>query len=178
MPTLEEVKNQILHLDGASKFLAYKEIKELPNILWEDEIIEKIVQGLYETKQGVLVATNKRLIFVDKGLIYGLHVEDFPYNKITSIQYKTGLILGEIAIFAAGNRADIRNIVKRQARNFCDYVRARMTEIKENASYPLEKHQNSSEDLADQIRKLAALKDQGFLTEEEFSAKKKKLLGI
>lgn len=33
-------------------------------------------------------------------------------------------------------------------------------------------------DVADQIVKLAALKEQGILTEEEFSAKKKQLLGI
>lgn len=36
----------------------------------------------------------------------------------------------------------------------------------------------SQEDLATQIQQLAALKDQGLLTEEEFAAKKKQLLGI
>lgn len=178
MPTLEEVNAQISHLDGTSKLLGHKEIKELPNILWEDEKIEKIVQGLYEKKNGILVATNKRLVFVDKGLIYGRRVEDFPYDKISSIQYKTGLVFGELTIFASGNKADIQNVEKKQVRNFSDYVRARITEIKEHASYPLEEKQNSSVDLADQIKKLADLKEQGFLTEEEFSAKKKKLLGI
>lgn len=34
------------------------------------------------------------------------------------------------------------------------------------------------EDVADQIRKLAALRDEGLLTEEEFASKKKELLGI
>ena len=102
MPTLEEIKTQIQHIDGVSKLLGRKEIKELPNILWEDEIVEKMVQGQYNTGIGILVATNKRLLFVDKGLIYGLHVEDFPYDKITSIQYKTGLLYGEIKIFASG----------------------------------------------------------------------------
>jgi hypothetical protein len=33
-------------------------------------------------------------------------------------------------------------------------------------------------DVATQIQQLAALKDQGLLTEEEFSAKKKQILGI
>lgn len=178
MATLEEVKDQISYLDGTSKLLGRKEIKELPNILWEDEKIEKIVQGLYENKIGVLVATNKRLIFVDKGLIYGLRVEDFPYDKITSIQYETGLIFGEIIIFASGNKAKIEQVDKKKTRDFSDYVRARITEIKEHSSYPSEKHQNSSGDLADQIKKLADLKDQGILTDEEFIAQKKKLLGI
>lgn len=118
------------------------------------------------------------MIFVDKGLIYGLRVEDFPYDKISSIQYKTGLIFGEITIFASGNKADIGQVEKKQVEVFSDYVRARITEIKEHASYHSQEHNNSSGDLADQIKKLAVLKDQGILTEEEFSAKKKKLLGI
>ena len=38
--------------------------------------------------------------------------------------------------------------------------------------------QASSIDIADQIKKLAELKTQGILTEEEFVAQKKKLLGL
>ncbi len=37
---------------------------------------------------------------------------------------------------------------------------------------------NSQDDQIDEIQKLAALKDQGILTEEEFAAKKAKILGI
>ena len=113
-----------------------KEIKELPSILWEDENIERLVQGFYNGGLGILVATNKRLIFVDKGLVYGLKVEDFPYDKITSIQYKTGLLMGEITIFASGNKADISNIEKKQTRTFAEYTRARITASKEHASMP------------------------------------------
>lgn len=86
MPTLEDIKKQINRLDGASKLLGFKEIKALPDILWDDENIERIVQGMYNNGLGILCATNKRLLFVDKGLLYGLTVEDFPYDKITSIQ--------------------------------------------------------------------------------------------
>lgn len=85
MPTLEEVREQIGHMDGGSKFLGRKEIKALPGILWEDESVERLIQGTYESGNGVLVATNKRLMFVDKG-IAKLRVEDFPYDKISSIQ--------------------------------------------------------------------------------------------
>ena len=37
---------------------------------------------------------------------------------------------------------------------------------------------NGMDFVADEIRKLAQLKDEGLLTEEEFTAKKKQLLGI
>ena len=37
-----------------------------------------------------------------KGFIFGLKVEDFPYDKISSIQYETGLIFGKLTIFTSG----------------------------------------------------------------------------
>ena len=174
MPTLEEIKIQIKCLDGVSRLLGRREIRELPNILWDDEIVEQIVQCLYENGQGILVATNKRLLFVDKGLIYGLRIEDFPYDKITSIQYETGLIFGKIKIFASGNKADIEQVDKKQARDFAEYVRARISGIKEHASIP--KNKPASDDVITQLERLAKLKSQGVISDEEFSSQKKKIL--
>lgn len=175
MPDLEQIKTSIRNIDGASKLLGRKEIKELPSILWEDENIERLVQGVYNSGLGILVATNKRLIFIDKGLVYGLKVEDFPYDKITSIQYKTGLLMGEITIFASGNKADISQIEKKRTRNFAEYVRARITASKEHASMPL-LPLKEKEDVIIQLERLARLKEQGILTEEEFMEQKRKIL--
>ncbi len=135
MPTIEEIQEQIKRLDGTSKLLGFKEIGELPNILWEDEKVEAIIQGRYADRNGILVATNKRLIFVEKGLLWGLRVEDFEYSKVSSIQYNAGLILGKITVFAAGNKAEIDQVPKQQGKTFTDYVRARMTGATPHASY-------------------------------------------
>src|SRR5665647_2412271 len=116
--------------------MAPRELKELPSILWEDENVEKWVQGYYEKGTGILVATNKRLIFLDKGLV-GLRVEDFPYDKITSLQYKTGFVLGEITVFASGNKSEIKNIQKAEVGPFAEYVRARITAVSQHASAPV-----------------------------------------
>ena len=51
MPSLEEIKNQINSLDGMSQFLGIKEVKELPDILWDDENVEKIIQGTYNNEK-------------------------------------------------------------------------------------------------------------------------------
>ena len=175
MPTLQEVKDQIKRLDGVSQFLGRREVKELPNILWEDELIENIVQGLYNNGNGILVATNKRLVFVDKGMLGGLRVEDFPYDKISSIQYQTGLMFGKITIFTSGNKAEITQVLKKEARDFSEYVRARVSGRKDHASAP---QQPAQEDPVALLERLAQLKAQGILTEEEFAAKKRQVLGI
>ena len=177
MPTLDEINEQLKNLDGVQKLFGKKEIKELPNILWEDEKLEKLVQGVYNNGQGILIATNKRLIFIDKGFFWGLKVEEFPYDKISSIQYETGMIFGKITIFASGNKAEIEQLFKDSCRSFCDYVRARISSPVEHAS----KKASSSAveyDIVSQLEGFAKLRDQGILTQEEFDAKKKQLLGL
>lgn len=175
MATLDEIKEQIKHMDVGSKLLGMKEIKALPDILWEDEKLEKMVQGFYEKGNGVLVATNKRLIFVDKGMIYGLRVEDFPYDKVSSIQYETGMLGAKITIFASGNKAEIKHVRNGVAKNFGDYVRARSSKIHEHASNSKQKDEG---DMTTQLEKLADLKDKGIITDEEFNAKKKQILNL
>jgi hypothetical protein len=115
---------------------------------------------------------------VDKGLIYGVRVEDFAYDQITSMEYKTGLILGEIIMYSAGNRARITNCDKAQVQPFTEYVRARTSGRAEHASVPQgsdSRHPN--DDTISRLERLAALKDRGVLTDEEFREQKRKILG-
>ena len=171
---LDEIKSQIqeLKLSGVSNFLGRREIKELPNILAPTEIIDNVAQGTYNNGQGILVSTNRRLLFVDKGMLYGLKVEDFPLDKISSIQYETGLLLGGIKIHTSGNIAKIENVEKASARSFAEFVRDKLSQPKEQTSTTIVSEPN----VLDQLEKLAKLKELGILSDEEFSEQKKKLL--
>ena len=178
MATLEQIQDKIKNMGGVSKLYARKEIKELPDILWENEQLEKIVQGYLGTHSGVLVATNSRVIFIDKRMLGGLHVEDFPYDKISSIQYNTGWVFGKITIFASGNKAIIEQVEKELVRDFCDYVRARISAPTQHANVPKQEvpASNNSRSVVEELRELKELLDEGVLTDEEFAKQKKKLL--
>ena len=117
------------------------------------------------------MSTNRRLVFIDKGMIYGLKVEDFPLDKISSIQYETGLVLGKVKIHTSGNIASIDNVEKASSRIFAEFVRDKLSKPNE----PIV--QNSQEpNILEQLEKLGKLKDSGILTEAEFSEQKAKLL--
>lgn len=180
MPSFDEIKSQLSRLNSASTVLARKEIKELPNILWEDEHIRDAVQGVYNNRIGLLVATDRRLVFVDKGLM-SLKVEDFQYDKISSIQYQTGWVLGQITIFASGNRAEIKQIAKNHTPLFAETVRNMIGGVHTGSAARSEPQQassavGSSEDFVEKLEKLARLKDQGIVTEQEFAEQKAKIL--
>jgi hypothetical protein len=103
-------------------------------------------------------------------------VEDFPYDKISSIQYQTGWTGGTITIFASGNKVEIKNVLKDQCKSFADSVRARISPTTESVQAPSPPQQREP-DLVDQLERLGKLKEQGILTEEEFTAQKAKILG-
>jgi hypothetical protein len=169
-----------------------KEMKELPKVLWEDEKVEKIVQGFHENGSGILAATNKRLIFVDKRRLGGLRVKDFPYDKVTSIKYNTGLLMGGITIYSSGHKSEITNIQKAIVGPFAEYVRARITSTSQPAIAPVTPSPSApvtpspsapvtpptqQEDVISKLERLGALKDKGIITDQEFEEQKAKLLG-
>jgi len=179
MPSLEEVKIQLSNVSGIENLFGRKEIKELPSILWEDEIVEGMITGTYNNGIGALFATNKRLIFVDKGLIFGLKVEDFPLDKVTSIQYETGLLLGKITIFASGNKAEIKDTDKALTRIFSETVRAKIERLTTHKTTNNQMQNNpvvTMEEKISQLERLQKLKEAGILTDVEFSQQKAQIL--
>lgn len=175
MPSHDEIMEQIKSLDSASKFLGKKEIKELPSILWHDEVIKEVAQGMHEKSMGLIAATDRRVIFVDKGLFGGLKVEDFAYDKITSIQYETGLLTGSITIFTSSNKAKITQVDKDRVRNLAEAVRHR---ISGNQAAQAQQSQPAADggDWIAALERLAKLKEQGILDDAEFNAEKAKIL--
>lgn len=168
----DEIKDQLEKLDINPTFFARKEIRELPNVLSEDEKIVYLVEGRNKTTTHhiVLVATDRRLVFIDKEVFYGLKVEDFSYDKVTSIQYEKEFMLASIDIIVSGEILEIDGVGKYEAELFCEKVRDFMAR-------PKEYFQSKAEpSILDQLEQLGKLKESGVLTEDEFQGQKKKLL--
>ena len=175
MTTTKEkaIEDALRKIDGINKLLGRREIKELPAILWENELPEMITTGLYSGGNGLLVATNQRLIFINKGLM-SFKMEDFDYDKITTIEVKTGMLLGGLTIYASGNKEEIKNVPKELTRPFADFLRAKLTAAKAEQADSVD----SPNLIADELAKLADLRDKGILSEQEFASAKAKLLGV
>lgn len=62
-------------------------IDKLIETLLDDENCLKVVVGSFLNKAGTLIATEKRLVFINKQLNY---IESFPYSQITEIHYTKG----------------------------------------------------------------------------------------
>ena len=110
-------------LGGLRGALALPELRELPKLLQPSEDVVSLVQGWFRGKAGMLVATTERLLFLDKGWLFGLHYEQFAYAQLTAVQYDGGLVWARITILGPGASADIERTPGDAAREFCDRVR-------------------------------------------------------
>lgn len=146
------------------------------------EQVLAVILGAYETKMmksetvrnGIFIATEKRVVFYAKKM-FGYDMEVFPYTNISSIEVSKGFMGHSINFFASGNKVKMKWINHGDIAKFIEIVKESIQKKDTGSQVAVS---TDNHDVADQIAKLASLKDQGILTEEEFSTKKKQLLGI
>lgn len=150
----------------------------LLGLLYEQELVVNLARGSYDGKQGLVVVTDRRVLFLSEGI--GRHkLEDFPYDKVTSVQSEKGMVNGGLKIFASGNAAVIENMYpKERAPEIGDYVRSQLHKAPESVAPVAESAAPvaPTADPMEQIRKLGELRDAGLLTPDEFEQKKRELL--
>lgn len=73
------------------------ERRELPKLMFEDEVIKHLINGHYEGGFAMLCATNYRVILIDKKPLY-LTVEDIRYEMISDVMYNHRLLDATIII--------------------------------------------------------------------------------
>ena len=125
-----------------------------------------------------IFVTNKRLLIRDPSF-FGAR-EDFEsitYDKITSIELEKGMFSSAVKIMASGYRGDIDAISKEKAEKIVEYIKRSMENIKKQKT-KVHTSINSDQKLsiADELFKLAKLKEQGIINEAEFLKMKQDIL--
>lgn len=157
------------------KFGGGREIKKLLDHLWEGETVYRMTTGFYGNGTGLLVLTDRRLLFVKDGVM-SKTTEDFPLSKVSSIQWLSGMAMGNIVVFASGNKAEVKNVQKDDGKEIVDRIRARLAPGETSVAPTAPAAEPAGPDLIDQIKRLGALHSAGVLSDEEFSSKKAELL--
>jgi hypothetical protein len=167
-----------------SKDFDSKEIDQIQKVkhrLDNDEKVELIARqskhrpGGSITGRDTIFVTNKRIIIRDPSLLGAR--ENFvsvTYDKITSVELEKGVFSSKVVIRAPGFAEDMESIPKKLAEEIVEYVKRSMEKLKINA----QKKQSIEikESVANELLKLADLKEKGVLSNEEFLKMKQDLL--
>jgi hypothetical protein len=147
-----------------------------------------VVLGAYETKilgsdttrNGILIATEGRLVFYAKKF-GGYDLESFAYRNISSFEQSKSPMGHKISFFASGNNVAMKWITDLTAmQTFTETVKSRMAGAHNSAPTPAAQTTlpapDPKDEVFDQLHKLGALRDAGIVTEDEFNSKKTELL--
>jgi len=189
-PQDDEYERLLEELDHAGEILLAQNLQKGEDILVK-------VQGDWG---GAFVVTNRRIYVIKHGLwsgrMTGGQCTGFPLEQVASINLNTAMLVGAVEVLAAGTlvgRGSVSwtgaNKKAREAENVVLFrvgggrsaVFQRAVSIAQNAVFSVaERRVNEKKDRssANEIQQLASLRDKGILTEEEFQAKKKQLLGL
>ena len=124
--------------------------------------------------KGIAVATDRRVLMVDKGVFGSTEVAEMRHQSIESIAYSTGMLFAGLRITGRGTASfRIENVGKPEVKPFVDYVRSQVV-AQQTPTVQVESGRSAS--AVDELEKLAGLLERGHLTQEEFDIKKKQLL--
>ncbi|MGI8806307.1 MAG: PH domain-containing protein [Acidimicrobiales bacterium] len=135
---------------------ASKNLEQLRPHLETGETVQAYVEGTYETKimgtdsvrSGILVATERRMLFFAKKM-GGYDLESFPYQNISSLEQGKGMMGGTLKFFASGNTVSMKwiNVRNYNLGEFMTLVQSHM-----NGPTPTEPSPTVAEpDVVDQI---------------------------
>jgi hypothetical protein len=106
------------------------EVKELQHILFNDEKIIAAVPGRYFAGFALLVATDYRVLLIDKRALF-INIEDIRYDMISETDFNSRFVDATLQIFTLNKQHRFTSSkYKRQLRDLTNYVQQRIMELR------------------------------------------------
>lgn len=129
MIDLRIIEEQLFKVGMRNRFFGRPEVKELCHVLSKNETIRHAVMGQYEGGFALIVATDHRVLLIDKKPWF-LTMEDIRYDMVSEVDFCARLLDSSISIvtinktliFTSWHRESLRKLVK--------FVQQRVTEIR------------------------------------------------
>lgn len=174
---LKSEYSRIAKESGDDQFFTRKELAYLPQVLADGEQVLAFASGLMDGNTWLIALTDRRIIFLDKGMIYGLKQTSIDLDKVNAIGGHTGLLLGKITVEDGARQRLIDNVPKRSVLPFTNRARDAMERRKRPvAAPPLPMATATAGDVVSRLERLLALHEKGMLTAEEMAAQKARIL--
>lgn len=152
MVSKESVQIQLKQIGFNHITWGKSEVNELPNIILPEEVIYECVNGYYEAGFSLLVATNFRVLLIDKKPLSYLTVLDLRFDMINEIEYSHRLMGAQITISTGSKTLVFRSYNKSRLRKLIEHVQHRMAEAKHLQSKTAEGQNNHLELLNQQLQ--------------------------
>lgn len=170
-PQTRQHYDRIAREMGDDRFFTRRELDTLPGMLQRGEEVLAFASGVMEAKTWLIVLTGRRIIFLNKGLFFGLKHVTVDLMKVNSVESKTGLLFGTITVHDGGTGYTIEQVLKHTVGPFTRRADRAVAALRSGPPPSL-----ASGDRLSQLERLGALRSGGVITEAEFQAEKARIL--
>lgn len=157
-------------LGTLERFSVKAELKRAHDVIQPGETVQMLAVGAYKgAGNNLIIVTDQRLIAINEVGAFNkrLQTHDVRHERVSSVQSESSRASGRITLNTSGGDVDIEKVLPTgRSDEIANYIRSRigMSSAPAAVSY------------ADELKKLAALRDAGIVTPDEFDAKKADIL--
>lgn len=186
MKTARQMTNYCIengwHFSGGEGVYQHFEVVER-NLSPDEDVVFAYVSNGVKDRRGdwivgghtAIVFTTKKMMYAQRRKIMGDFVKTVNYDNINDISSKIGWLFGDIVIDSLTEYMDL-SVDKVKVEEI------RKLSLEAIDSYRAKKNSANGQiqalSAADELKKFKELLDMGIITQEEFDAKKKQLLGL
>src|SRR5690349_21329154 len=130
MVSKQSVQEQLNKLGLKTTGWGRTEYNELHNILLPEEEIHEVVNGFYEGGFALLIATDVRVLLIDKKPMKYLTVEDLRFDMINEMDYSHRLLGANISIATGNKNLKFTSLNQPRLRKSISHIQHSMAEYK------------------------------------------------
>lgn len=172
----EKIKQELINAEVFDFWFNEKDISSLiDELIQSGDILQYAATGINErNKTTLIVVTERHLLLLSKKMFSKPILQVINLSDVKSISLQKYPFYGELCLVIGNNILKINSINKTSAPSLAEKIKQFSVN---KYSYAADSKENIDTQI-DQLKKLKELEDQGILTEEEFQAKKKQILGL
>jgi hypothetical protein len=107
---------------GVSTYgLLKSETRILPKLLHPDEHIEAVIYGQHQSSSAMLVATDERIIFIDKKPM-AVFLDEVSYEVVSGLEFDIHLLFASVILHTPVRNYDFRYVNLRCAEKFARHM--------------------------------------------------------
>lgn len=130
MVSLKSIDKQLVRVGMKNKFFGRPEVRELTHILAPRETINHAVMGHYEGGFALLVATDHRILLIDKKPWF-LTLEDVRYDMVSEVDFFARLLDSSLCLNLLNKKLTFTSWQQKRLRKMVHYIQHRVMNSQE-----------------------------------------------
>jgi hypothetical protein len=126
MVAKKSLTHQLSSIGYRFRLFGRTEIEQLRHLLEPGETVVQCVYGYYQGGSGLLVATDRRVLLIDKRPFY-LYIEDHNYEIVTHVDFASRMLEGVLYFQAGMKRFVFRSVSDARLSKLCEYIQEKIT---------------------------------------------------